>query len=50
QAPRSMGFSRQKYWSELPLPTPGDLSNPEIKPTSLASHGLTGAFFTISAT
>ena len=45
-----MGFSRQKYWSELPVPTPGDLSNPEIKPTSLASHGLTGTFFTISAT
>ena len=34
----------------MPLPTPGDLSNPEIKPTSLASRGLTGAFFTISAT
>ena len=32
-----MEFSRQEYWSGLPFPTPGDLSNPEIKPASLAS-------------
>ena len=32
QAPLSMGFSRQEYWSGLPFPTPGDLSNPGIKP------------------
>ena len=34
QAPLSMGFSRQEYWSGLPLPSPGDLSDPGIKPTS----------------
>ena len=32
----SMGFSRQEYWSGLPLPSPGDLPNPGIKPRSLA--------------
>ena len=32
QDPRSMGFSRQEYWSGLPFPSPGDLPNPEIKP------------------
>ena len=31
-----MGFSRQEYWSGLPFPSPGDLSNPEIEPWSLA--------------
>ena len=31
QAPLSMGFSRQEQWSGLPLPSPGDLSNPGIK-------------------
>ena len=36
QAPLSMGFSRQEYWSGLPLPSPGDLSNPGIKPSSPA--------------
>ena len=34
QAPLFMGFSRQEYWSELPFPSPGDLPNPEIEPTS----------------
>ena len=34
QAPLSMGFSRQEGWSGLPFPTPGDLPNPGIKPTS----------------
>ena len=34
QAPLSMGFSRQEYWSELPFPSPGDLPNPGIKPGS----------------
>ena len=34
QAPLSMGFSRQKYWSGLPFPSPGDLPNPGIKPRS----------------
>ena len=32
QAPLSMGFSRQEYWSGLPCPPPGDLPNPDIKP------------------
>ena len=35
QAPMTMGFSRQEYWSGLPCPPPGDLSNPGIKPVSL---------------
>ena len=36
QAPLSMGFSRQEYWSELPFPSPGDLPDPGIKPRSPA--------------
>ena len=36
QAPLSIGFSRQEYWSGLPFPYPGDLPKPEIKPRSLA--------------
>ena len=32
QAPPSMGFSRQKYWSGLPFLSPGDIPNPGIKP------------------
>jgi len=31
QAPPSMGFSRQEYWSGLPFPSPGDLSDPGIE-------------------
>ena len=34
QAPLSVGFSRQEYWSGLPFPSPGDLPNPGIKPGS----------------
>ena len=34
QAPPSMGFSRQKYWSGLPFPSPGDLPDPGTKPGS----------------
>ena len=34
QAPLSVGFSRQEYWSGLPHPPPGDLPNPGIKPRS----------------
>ena len=37
QASLSMEFSRQKYWSGLPLPPPGDLPNPRIEPPSLGS-------------
>ena len=36
QAPLSMGFSRQEYWSGLPFPPPGDLPNTGIKPGSPA--------------
>ena len=34
QAPPSMGFSRQVYWSGVPFPSPGDLPNPGIEPRS----------------
>ena len=34
QAPQSIGFSRQEYWSRLPFPSPGDLPDPGIKPRS----------------
>ena len=50
QAPLSMGFSRQDYWSGLPCPPPGDLPNPGIKPTSFMPPALAGGFFTTSAT
>ena len=46
QAPLSMGFSRQEYWSGLPFPSPGYLPNPEIEIASLMSPGLAGRFFT----
>ena len=36
QAPLSIGFSRQKHWSGLPFPSPGDLPDPGIKPRSPA--------------
>ena len=45
QAPLSMEFPRQEYWSGLPFPSPGDLPDPGIKPTSLASLALAGGFF-----
>ena len=50
QAPLSMEFSKQEYWSGFPFPTPGDLPKPGIKPTSLASPALAGRFFITSAT
>ena len=37
-----MGFSRQGYWSGLPCPSPGDLPDPGIEPTSLISLALAG--------
>ena len=40
QAPLSMGFPRQEYWSGLPFPSLGDLPNPGIEPASLESPGL----------
>ena len=36
QAPLSMGFSRQEYWSGLPFPSPGNLPNPGVEPGSPA--------------
>ena len=50
QAPLSLGFSRQEYWSELLCPLPGNLLDSGIKPTSLLSAALAGGFFTTSAT
>ena len=46
QAPLSMGFSRQKYWSGLPFPPPGNLPNPGIELTSPAPPALASGFFT----
>ena len=48
QSPLSMRFSGQEYWSGLPLPSPGDLPDPGIEPTSLLSPALAGGFFTTS--
>ena len=50
QAPLSMGFPRQEYWSGLPFPPPGDLPDPGIEPGSLMSLALAGRSFTTSAT
>ena len=50
QAPLSMGFPRQEYWSELPFPPPGNISDSRIKTTSLVSPALAGGFFTTSTT
>ena len=46
QAPLSMAFLRQEYWSGLPCPLLGDLANPGMEPVSPA---LAGSFFTTSA-
>ena len=46
QAPLSMEFSRQEYWSGLPFPTPGDIPDPGIKLMSPVSPAVTGRFFT----
>ena len=50
QAPLSMGFSRQEYWSSLPCPPPEALPNPGTEPMSLVSPALAGSLFTTSAT
>ena len=50
QAPLSMKFPRQEYWSWLPFPTPGYLSNPGIEPTWLVSPVLAGGFSTTGTT
>ena len=46
----SMEFSWQEHWSGLPFPTPGDLPDPGIEPSALASSTLAGRFFTTSTT
>ena len=40
QAPLSMGFSEQKYWSGLPYPPSGDLSNPKMESRTPVSPAL----------
>ena len=50
QSPLSMELSRQEYWSGSPFPSPRNLLDPGIKPTSLTSAALTGRFFTINTT
>ena len=45
QAPLSMGFSRQEYWSGMPFPSPGNLPDPGIELESFASPALAGRFF-----
>ena len=48
QAPLSVEFSKQGYWSGLPFPPPGDVPDPGIRPRSLASPALAGGFFSLS--
>ena len=51
QAPLSMGFPKQKYWSESPFPSPGDLPDPRIELASpRPPPALAGQFFTTSTT
>ena len=47
QAPLSVELSRQEYWTRFPFPTPGDLPDSGIKPTTLASPALADESFTI---
>ena len=49
QAPLSMEFSRQEYWSGLPFPSARDLPHPGIELVSLVSSALAGGFFTSGA-
>ena len=48
QAPLSVEFSRQEYWSGLSFPPPGDLPDPRIEPASPLSPAFAGGFFTIA--
>ena len=50
QAPLSVGFSSQEYWSGVPCAPTGDLPGPGIEPESHMSPALAGGFFTTSAT
>ena len=47
QTPLSMGFSREEYWNGLLFPSPGDLPDSGIEPTSLLSPALAGGIFTL---
>ena len=49
QPPLFMGFSRQKYWSGLPWPLPGDLLNPGIELVPVMSLAVAGGFITTAA-
>ena len=46
QAPLTMGFSRQEYWSGVPFPSPRDLPDPGIEPVAPVSLALAGGPFT----
>ena len=46
QVPLSMGFSRQEYWSGLPVPSARDLPDSGIEPECLKSPAFSGGFFT----
>ena len=50
QAPLSIRFSRQEYWSELPFPSPGDLPDPGIEPRSPTLQADAGRRFNLGAT
>ena len=50
QVAQSMGFLRQEYWRGLPFPSPRDLPNLKVEPTSLTCPALAGRFFTTRAT
>ena len=50
QAPLSLGFSRQEYWTRLSCPSPEHLPYPGIEPVSLVSPALAGGFFTTRPT
>ena len=49
QAPLSMVFFRQEYWSGSPFPPPGDLPNPGMEPESLTSPALADELFNTRA-
>jgi len=48
QAPLTMGFPSQEYWSGWPFPPPEDLSDPRTEPTSLECPALAGEFLAIA--
>ena len=49
QAPLTMEFPRQEYWNDLPFPSPRDLPNPGIKPTSLMCLAFTDEYLQFSS-